>query len=358
MATFTQNLVKAIKSKQNGVRIDSQVVAIEESHQDGYPEEVKYVVCQHSLEDYLKVAKKINQDGTDICIIQHEFGIFGGDSGVYILSFAHALRIPLMVTLHTVLKHPDFLERSIIQALGKKAQKLVVMSRMGAKFLEEIYGISPGKIEVIEHGVPDAEILAIPTIKERLGIDQHKVLFTFGLLSRNKGIETVIKALPKVVKNHPEVLYMVLGKTHPNVFREFGDKYRNSLQLLVEQNDLERHVFFLNKFVSEKALFEYLSATDIYITPYLSEAQITSGTLSYAIGAGAAVVSTPYWHAQELLASGRGCLFDFNDSDVLADILIDLLDHPKKLTALKRKAYEYGKEFRWGKYRIALLQLG
>lgn len=346
IATFTQNLLQSVSNIPEN--IVTEIVLLDDgSSGHNYPDEVKFRINKDMREDYLKAAEFINRSGAGICILQHEFGIFGGKAGVFILPLVHALEIPLMVTLHTILKRPDFMERSVLQSLAMKADKLVAMTSMGVGFLEEIYNISAEKVVKIEHGVPDFKTTSSSGITEKIDFDKSKVLFTFGLLGRNKGIETVLQALPRVISKHPDVLYMVLGKTHPNVIKATGERYRSYLNLLVKQNDLEQHVFFLNKFVSEKDLFDYLSSIDIYITPYLSEAQITSGTLSYALGAGAAVVSTPYWHASELLSAGLGRLFKFKDSEGLAEQLIDLLDHPQKLKQLKDKACAYGRQFRW-----------
>ena len=346
IATFTQNLVKSISGIHEKI-VPEIIVLEDENSGKPYPEEVKFRVSKNVRQEYLEAARFINRGGADICILQHEFGLFGGKAGVFILSLVHALEVPVMVTLHTVLKHPDFMERSILRSLGKRVDKLVVMSDMGARFLKEIYEIPLGKVAMIEHGVPDFKTSPLSGMKGKIDFSKGKILFTFGLLGRNKGIETVLQALPKVIEKHPDLLYMVLGKTHPNVLKQTGERYRSYLNLLVKQNNLEQHVFFLNKFVTEKDLFDYLSSIDIYITPYLNEAQITSGTLSYALGAGAAVVSTPYWHAKELLSDGRGRLFNFKDPESLAEILIDLLDHPKKLKELKSKAHAYGQHFRW-----------
>ena len=331
----------------DGVIVPEIIAVEEENSGNQYPDEVKLRVNKNVRQEYLEAAAFINQSGAEICIIQHEFGIFGGKSGVFILSLAEALEIPLMVTLHTILKRPDFMERAIIQSLGKKADKLLAMSEMGVSFLKEVYEIPDHKVAMIEHGVPDFEVSSPPGISDKIDLGKSKLLLTFGLLGRNKGIETVLHALPRVIKKHPDVLYIILGKTHPNVVKATGERYRSYLNSLVKHYDMEQHVFFLNKFVSEKDLFDYLSSIDIYITPYLNEAQITSGTLSYAMGAGAAVVSTPYWHASELLAGGRGRLFDFKDSEALAEVLNDLLDHPKKLKELKSKAHAHGQQFKW-----------
>lgn len=278
--------------------------------------------------------------------MEHEFGIFGGQSGVYILPLLHRLEIPLIVTLHTVLKNPSYNEKAILQEICRMAHKIVVMSHKAIKFLTEIYQVPDEKITLIEHGVPDIHFNPGASKKE-FKLENKKVLLTFGFIGRNKGIETVIKALPEIVKKYPNVVYIILGKTHPNVLRHSGEEYRIYLMRLVKTLNLDNNVVFLNEFIDEQDLFKYLYASDIYITPYLNEAQITSGTLSYAVGVGTAVISTPYWHAEELLASGRGVLFNFNDYDGLSTIINDLLDHPAKMNDLKKQAADYGKNMTW-----------
>lgn len=313
-----------------------------------YPEEVKMVIHQEQQAQYLEAANFINVNGADICILEHEFGIFGGQNGVYILPLLHRLKVPLIVTLHTILKTPSYNEKAVLKEIGKMATKLVVMSQKAIDFLTTIYDVPEDKIVLIEHGVPDIRFDRAHS-KERFKLEDKKVLLTFGFLGRNKGIETVIRALPAVIEKHPNVLYMVLGKTHPNILRHSGEEYRNYLQRLTKNLNLGDHVLFLNEFIDQEELFRYLSMADIYVTPYLNEAQITSGTLSYALGVGCAVISTPYWHAEELLADGRGRLFNFNDSDQLADILMELLDQPEVLKELKQRAHDYGKKITWPK---------
>lgn len=358
IATFTQNLFYAmmptmgtsdLKNPVNKNRVEGFVVALDDPEQTYvYPSEVKMSIRQEHLRDYLKAAKFINYSGADVCVLEHEFGIFGGQNGLYILSLLHRLEIPLLVTLHTIVKQPSYNEKAVLQQICKMANKVVVMSEKAIEFLTRIYGVNRDKIAFIEHGVPEIQFHQAQA-KREFKFEKKKLILTFGILSRNKGIETVIKALPKVVKRYPDVLYLVLGKTHPNVLRHSGEEYRNYLQLLVKSLQLNNHVSFINEFIHQEELSKYLSATDVYITPYLNEAQITSGTLSYAIGAGAAVVSTPYWHATELLAEGRGRLFPFNDSEKLAEILLELFDKPQVLKDLRTKAYEYGKTLTWPK---------
>lgn len=323
-----------------------------------YPEEVKLTIRQEHQRDYLQAVKYINLSGADLCILEHEFGIFGGQNGIYILPLLHRLEIPLIVTLHTVVERSSYTEKAVLMQICKMAYRVVVMSHKAIDFLVSIYGVPREKIVFVEHGVPDIHFNQEESKKE-FKLENKKFLLTFGILSRNKGIETVIRALPKVIEKHPEVIYMILGKTHPNVLYHSGEEYRTYLQLLVKNHKLKDHVVFLNEFIGQKELFKYLSASDIYITPYLNEAQITSGTLSYAVGVGSAVVSTPYWHALELLAEGRGKLFKFNDPDELSKILLELLDDPSELRQIRKKAYDYGRTITWpksGEKYLALLK--
>ncbi len=360
IGTFTNNLLKSVAANLPEEEFESStsVIAINDTEEGyDYPREVKYVINQNALIDYIHAANYINIHNSKACVIEHEFGIFGGEDGVYILPFIHRLQVPLIVTFHTVLKEPRFMQKIIVQQLAEKAEKVVVMSQRAVRFLHQIYDVPENKIRVIEHGVPDFPAVNQQEMKKKFNFSGRKVILTFGLLSRNKGIETVLYALPEVVKKHPNTLYLILGSTHPNVLRHSGESYRNHLKMLVHQLGLENHVYFNNQFVSEQQLFEYLNAADIYVTPYLNEAQITSGTLSYAIGAGAAVVSTPYWHAQELLSDNRGRLFDFKDSQKLSEIIIELFDNPDLLQELRHNAYEYGKKLRWPKIGKQYLDL-
>jgi len=360
IGTFTNNLVKAIAEnfRVRDISNNIDIVAINDQEQTyNYPSEVKRVIRQNEINDYINAAQYINYSGADICFIEHEFGIFGGESGVYILTLINRLKIPLIVTLHTVLKEPSFIQKAIVQEIGKRADKIVVMSSRAVEFLVNIYQIASDKITIIEHGVPSVKILHPDTVRKKFNLENKKVLLTFGLLSRNKGIETVIRALRYVVDKHKDVLYIVLGTTHPIVLRHYGEEYREYLLRLVKEYKLENHVTFYNTFVTDENLMEFLIACDLYITPYLNEAQITSGTLSYAIGAGAAVISTPYWHAQELLAENRGKLFNFNDHIQLAEILNDLLDNPSKIEQLRRNAYVYGQKLSWNKIGYEYIKL-
>jgi glycosyltransferase involved in cell wall biosynthesis len=319
----------------------------EDQHEYEYPSEVKYVIRQDHQKDYIRAANYINTSNADVCIMEHEFGIYGGESGIYILPLINRLEKPLISILHTILKDPSYVQRIIIREIADQSSKIIVMSQRAVEFLTTIYDIPVAKIQIIEHGVPDVEAPSENPVKNLSSFKNHRVLLTFGLLSRNKGLETVIRALPRIVEKHADVMYVILGNTHPGVIKSSGEEYRDHLKSLAHQLGVSANLSFINKFVSEEELVNYLTACEVYVTPYLNEAQITSGTLSYAVGAGAAVVSTPYWHATELLADKRGRLFDFKNSETLADTVIELLDQDRILVELKDNAYQYGLHLRW-----------
>lgn len=360
IGTFTNNKYLAMvnSNASSGESNEGMIVAVNDHENDyDYPAEVAFTIRQNQQTDYIEAAGFINRSGADICILEHEFGIYGGQSGIYILPLLHRLEIPFIAVFHTVLKSPSYNEKAILTEISKMAARTVVMTHKAWEFLTDIYHVPKEKIKIIAHGVPDLQFDQ-DTSKKEFKLEHKKVLLTFGLIGRNKGIETVIKALPAVVARHPETIYIVLGKTHPAVVRHSGEEYRIFLLQLVRRLKLEKHVLFMNEFVSQKKLFKYLSATDVYITPYLNEAQITSGTLSYAVGAGCAVVSTPYWHAAEILAQERGRLFDFNDHKQLSSILLDLLDNEEVMDTLRGNALAYGFEITWPKIVKKYIALG
>src|SRR5690606_2101745 len=287
----------------------SFIVALNDSddkHQYDYDDRVKFIIGQEQLADYQSAASFINRSGGDMCCIQHEFGIFGGHSGAHLLSLVRSLQVPYTIIFHTVLQHPDPTQLSITKKLADKAAKVVVMSSKAVQMLRDIYHIPTNKIRSIPHGVPNFDIADTEAVKKALNLPAGKNLLTFGLIGPSKGLETAIKALPAIRDQHPDVHYIILGKTHPGIRKNFGEDYRDRLQRLAHQLGVADQLIFISEFVSESDLHGYLSACDIYLTPYPNEAQITSGTLSYAVGAGAAVVSTPYWHACELLRKNRG----------------------------------------------------
>lgn len=349
IGTYTQNKFRAVhnyKISKQEVHKGIVIAMNDDKNTYEYPEEVKFLISQDQQIDYIDAARFINESGADICVLEHEFGIFGGQDGSYILSLLHQLKIPVIAVLHTVLKAPSYNQRAITTEISRMAAKTVVMSYKAVEFLTKVYGIDSGRIEIVEHGVPELQFNQ-ETVKRELNLETKKVLLTFGLISRNKGIETVLKALPPVVAKYPETIYIILGKTHPSVVRHSGEEYRFYLERLVKELKLEGHVLFINEFIDQNDLVKFLSAADIYVTPYLNEAQITSGTLSYAVGAGCAVVSTPYWHAVELLSEGRGRLFNFNDYKQLSSIFMELLDHPQAMDEMSNKASAYGRKITW-----------
>lgn len=346
IATFTTHLLESIDLKAQGT--DCWAVAMNDLP-DGYdyPEQVRLEINQDQLKDYSLVADLLNLNQVDVVCVQHEYGIFGGQLGSFIIELLNDLKMPIVTTLHTILKEPTDRERNIIVQLAELSDRLVVMSERSVNFLRDIYKIDEEKIVLIHHGIPDVPLIESSNYKGKFGVSEKKVLLTFGLISPGKGIETVINALPEIVKSHPDVVYMVVGATHPHLKAEQGEDYRIGLHLLAKKLGVEDHVIFHDHFVPDEDLLEFIGAADIYVTPYLNEAQIISGTLAYALGMGKAVISTPYWHAQELLAEGRGRLFPFRDHDQLASDVIDLLDHPDKLHAIQQKAYDYGRQMIW-----------
>src|SRR6185503_19087831 len=325
------------------------VLAVTEpSGQYQYPTEVKFEIRQNMKADYTRAAEFVNYSQVRLVCVQHEYGIFGGDDGGYILDFVRALRMPVIVTLHTVLKRPSVNQAAIVQKLLAHSVQIVVMSEVARDLLASSYGISGEKVRIIRHGIPvmdrnpDQEAL-----KAQFGVAQRRLLLTFGLLSPNKGIETVIRALPAVVREFPDLIYFVVGATHPVVLRHEGEAYRTMLEREAEKLGVREHVVFRGQFVSADELRQYLQAADIFVSPYLNEAQVTSGALSYAMGAGAAVVSTPYWHAQELLAAGRGHLFPFRDHMALARMLLDLCRSPTELRRVRKAAVAFTRPREW-----------
>ena len=325
------------------------VLAITEpSGQYQYPEEVKFEIRQNIKADYARAAEFVNFSQARVVSIQHEYGIFGGDDGKYILEFVHALRVPSMVTLHTVLRQPSESQLAIVRRLAERCEVIVVMSQVAASLLGDAYGVSASKVRIIPHGIPvmdpQADQLAL---KAKFGVGDQPLLLTFGLLSANKGIETVIRALPAVVKAFPELVYLVVGATHPAVLRREGEAYRSMLEREAEELGVRDHVAFRSQFVPDVELLQYLQAADIFVSPYLNEEQVTSGALSYAMGAGPAVVSTPYWHARELLSEGRGHLFPFRDHVALGQTLLQLLGSSEALARARTSAREFAYEMSW-----------
>jgi len=357
IATFTHDLCEAVAG-QGGKRYDVFTVAMNDIAEGyPYPDRVRFEVRQNVQADYKLAADYLNIHGTSAVCLQHEYGIFGGTCGSHILGLLRRLRRPLVATLHTVLKEPNEQQLLVMKQIGKFSSRVVVMSEIAHGILHEVYDIPLEKIATIPHGIPDVPFVDPNFYKDQFAVEGRKVLLTFGLLSPGKGIEYAVEALPKVVSKHPEVIYIVLGATHPHVKRENGEEYRNSLARLAAELGVKENVRFVNRFVELKELCEYLGAADLYVTPYLGENQITSGTLAYALGTGKATVSTPYWYATELLDEGRGRLVPFRDSDAIAQELNYLLDNETELHAMRKKAYTYTRNMVWKRVGQAYLDL-
>ena len=346
LATFTKDLRDAIAGEL-GER-QTQVLAMDDRPGGyPYPPEVTLQINQYKQADYHAAAELLNINQIDVVYVQHEYGIYGGHDGSHVLDLVRQLRMPVISTLHTVLKEPSGSQLQVLKELARESDRVVVMSHLAVEMLESIYDVPRDRIAMIPHGIPDVPFVDPHFFKDQFGVEGKKVLLTFGLLSPGKGIEVAIRAVQKIAEKHPDVVYIVLGATHPHVLRNEGNAYRNSLEALVEQLGIGKNVKFHNRFVSLPELNRYISVADIYITPYPNKSQITSGTLAYAVGAGKPVVSTPYWHAEEMLAEGRGRLFNFGDVDGLANQVIDLLDNETERAAMRKRAYIYGRPMVW-----------
>jgi glycosyltransferase involved in cell wall biosynthesis len=343
IATFTTDLVTALE--REAPALESFVVAMNDPGVHHlYPPRVRFEVGQGDLEAYRRAADFLNLKAPDVVSVQHEYGIFGGAAGAYVLELLRALRMPIVTTLHTILAKPDPQQRQVLEALVQLSERVVVMSADSADLLQSVHGVDPEKIDVIPHGIP--VVPPRPSKASRGGEDRH-VILTFGLLSPDKGIEDVIDAMPAILARHPNTDYVVLGATHPHVKQRQGESYRLMLQARAAKLGVEANVLFRNRFVSHEELVEFLGAADVYITPYLNEAQSTSGTLAYAVGSGKAVISTPYRYARELLAEGRGILVPWRDSAAIGREVIGLLDGPAFRADLQQRAAEFGKRMAW-----------
>jgi glycosyltransferase involved in cell wall biosynthesis len=346
IATFTTDLCEAIATEYS----DTTCIALPVNDiQAGYayPPRVRFELAEKDIDSYHRAADFLNINSVDLVCLQHEYGIFGGPAGSHILALLRELRTPIVTTLHTILQEPNPDQRRVLQEVAALSDRVVVMSERGVEFLQTVYGVLPEKIDLIPHGIPDVSFVDPSFHKDLFGVEGKMVLLSFGLLSANKGIETVIAALPAIVARHPNVVYIIVGATHPHVLRQDGETYRLSLQRLAQELGVAGNVIFYNRFVSLERLIEFISAADIYITPYLNPAQITSGTLAYTLGAGKAVISTPYWYAEEMLADERGALVPFRDPMALAEQVIDLLDHESKRHAMRKRAYLFGRAMIW-----------
>lgn len=346
IATFTADFSEALARQFPDARIF--VIAINDGDETyAYPPRVRFEVAEGDIESYRRAADFLNTNGVDLVVLQHEYGIFGGPSGGYILELLRRVRAPVVTMLHTVLRNPDPTQRRVMEEIARLSDRLVVMSDHACDLLIDLYQAPPRKATFIPHGIPDVPFVDPNFYKDQYDAEGKSVLLSFGLLSPNKGIEYVIAAMPAILEQHPNVLYIVLGATHPHVRRTHGEAYRLELQRLARELDVARNVVFYDQFVPLEELVEWIGAADIYITPYLNPEQVVSGTLSYTVGAGKAVISTPYAHAAELLGEGRGALAPFRDSAAIAQRVIELLGNDAARHAMRKRAFTHGRQMIW-----------
>jgi glycosyltransferase involved in cell wall biosynthesis len=348
IAAFTTDLQQAIAASLP--QSQSAIVAMTDTgrHYD-YPPAVSRQIDDQKLDEYARAASFMNAGGFEVACLQHEFGIFGGESGSHILTLLSGLAMPIVTTLHTVLAEPSPTQRRILSRIAAVSTAVVVMAEKGRQLLQSEYAVPAGKIKVIPHGIPDSAFVEPDTVKARRGFNGRSVILTFGLLSPDKGIEVMIDAMPAIVQRRADAVYVVLGATHPNLVRSEGEAYRERLQARVVQLGIEDHVVFLDQFVDQETLIDFISMCDVYVSPYLKVAQMTSGTLAYSFGLGKAVVSTPYWHAQELLAEGRGVLVPFGDAASIGREIADLLTDDPRRQAMRRRAYSHSRGMTWAR---------
>ncbi|MBX6378200.1 MAG: glycosyltransferase family 4 protein [Clostridia bacterium] len=356
IATYTANLVEALA--RNRARPHCRVLAVSEApSRHTYDRRVAGDIVQDRCRDYVEAARVLNEASVDVVNLQHEFGIFGGPDGQHVLSLVRELRKPLVVTLHTVLSQPTAGQRAVMEELLRRAQVAVVMARRAVDILRDVYGVPADRLRLIPHGVPDFPVWTREEARARLGLTGRKVISTLGLINPGKGIEYVLRALPAVVERHPDVLYLVLGQTHPGVRRVMGESYRDQLCQIVAELGIGEHVRFVDAYLTEGELMDYLAATDVYVTPYVGREQIVSGTLAYAVGAGKAIVSTPYVYAQELLGHGAGLLVPFRDSEALAGALLRIFEEPGLRHRLEERAAALGRLMTWNRVAARYLKL-
>lgn len=356
IATFTADLIKNTATAAGG-QFEPLVVTMQSDPALKYNDPVKFEIRQNVRRDYICAADYINFSHVDLVSVQHEFGLFGGQAGAYLGLLLKRLKAPVVTTLHTVLDHPEPDYRDAMIELCDRSDVLVTMNERGMDMLGDIYGIHQDKIRLIPHGIPDLPFVDSNYYKHKFGLEGRRTILTFGLINKNKGIEVMLRAMPRIIKAHPDVMYIVLGMTHPLVQKHEGESYRFGLQQIVKDLQLHDHVIFHNRFVDDEELHNFLCATDVYVTPYLNEEQLTSGTLAFAVGTGKAVVSTPYWAATELLADHRGRLVPFGDSQQLSETIVELLQNESSFYDLRGRAYDYGRSRTWPKIGQAYWQL-
>ncbi len=354
LATFTTDVFTAMRARFPEIAVDVYAMDDHPGKYD-YPPEVTGTIPEHQLSAYINTARKIEASGAQAIWLQHEYGIFGGPAGEHILALLDRTTLPVIVTLHTILEKPNADERRVLEGLLRRAARVVVMAERGRDILQRVYGANSRQIVMIPHGVPDRDLLDPALLKDKFGWEGRKVMLTFGLLAPNKGIETVINALPAVIAKHPDLLYVVLGATHPNLVAYEGEKYRDKLKALATEKGVAGNIAFVDAFLEHGELLDYLQAADVYVTPYTNPAQITSGTLSYAIGVGKPVISTPYVHATEILADGHGVLVPFGDVDAFAREIDALMSNDRDRNRLAERAYARGRTMIWPKLAEAMM---
>jgi glycosyltransferase involved in cell wall biosynthesis len=348
IATFTTDLCNAIAIEYKTSELS--VVAVNDPLSPyAYPPRVRFEITEGDISSYRAAASYLNSKDIDLVCLQHEYGIYGGKAGSHVLELLRHLRMPVVTTLHTVLREPDADQRNVLQEIAARSERLVVMSEHSSRFLQDIFGVSEDKIDLIPHGIPDLPLTTPKVARVATTTKRKTVLLTFGLLSPNKGFENVIHALPSILSRHSDVVYIIAGATHPHVRLIEGDQYRFQLQALAKKLGVEENVIFYNRFVSPQEMASLVTSADIYITPYRYEAQAVSGTLAFALGAGKAIISTPYWYATELLANERGALVPFEDSSAIADATIGLLDDDRAREAMSKRAYLYARRMVWNR---------
>ena len=346
IATFTHDLHRAVATARP--ELETCVVAMtDQGSVQEYPESVRVLVRENIIGDYVRAAEFLNSRPFDVVSLQHEYGIFGGEAGGNIIELLSRLDMPIVTTLHTVLQKPTLAQRSVMRRIVDASATLVVMADKGRELLQSVHDVPAKKIVVIPHGIPDFPFHEPDRAKAKLGFSEKTVILTFGLLSPSKGIETVIDAMPGVIRSCPNAVYVILGATHPNLVRDQGEAYRDHLTARAQDLGVADHVVFINQFVDQPTLLEFISMCDLYVTPYLNEAQMTSGTLAYSFGLGKAVISTPYWHAKELLADGRGILVPFGDANAIGSAITGLLTNDDRRHAMRERAYASSRSMTW-----------
>ncbi len=359
IATFTSDLTRAIKAADPSVRISFAAINTADSIHP-YGPEVRWRIRQGKTDSYRRVAEEIDASRVDVVSVQHEFGLYGNWGETFddhLAPFFETLHKPVVTTLHTVIPKPSSTVRDAVRTIGRYSRRVVVMAETARRILANAYGLDAGKVLVIPHGVPPVEPRGRRRMKARLGLPNRTLISTFGLVDPRKGLEYMIRAMVPIIATHPDALYLIVGKTHPELVRSAGEAYRRQLCDLVEELGLDDHVAFVDEYLTQRQIVDYLLASDVYVTPYLDPNQITSGTLAYALGAGKAIVSTPYLHAAEVLDDGRGILVDFRSRDQLAEAVVRILDDPEFKQQLEQAAYAYGHEMAWPNVGKRMLRL-